>query len=56
MNLRETDTSVGQDLDGQETNWNVMNLYLNMHTRSNSLSGLIREKNQSGQLGSSVKS
>lgn len=34
MNLRETDTSVGQDLDGQETNWNVMNLYLNMHTRS----------------------
>lgn len=43
MNLKETDTSVGQDLDGQETNWNVMNLYLNMHTRSKQ-SGLISEK------------
>lgn len=34
MNLGEIDTSVGQDLGGQETNWDVMNLYLNMHSRS----------------------
>lgn len=31
MNLSETDTSIGHNLDGQETNWDVQNLYPNVH-------------------------